>query len=199
VIAATGCTASTPDDRPEKPARPSFLDLAEPAATKCTGTLGAVEIEGDLLVPRKKSCRLNGTAVAGRVTVSLGASLVARDARFGEGVGAHAFDRVKLLGGRVPGRPRDWGYGNDAESDQMVDFVFDGGGHVAVHEGPSDGEYYFLDNTGRVEVIGLRLDLGGVYCAGNTHRPTVRGISAESPGVLQGQCAGLRNFGQSDF
>ena len=193
------CTASTSKNEPRRPAQSSYLELAEPMATKCTGTLGAVQVDGDLLVPRGRSCRLNGTAVGGRVTVSPGASLLARDARFGEGISAHAFERVELLGGRVEGRPRDWSYGNEAEDDQIVDFLFESGGDVAVRYGPSHGRYYFLENTGQVEVVGLGLDLGRVYCAGNTHPPKVRDVSGESPGVLHGQCAGLRNFGDSDF
>lgn len=198
-LSVLGCTGPAPTEEDREHPGSSYLDLREPGATRCSRTLGAVHIDGDLLVPRDRSCRLEGTAVAGRVTVSFGATLVATDARFGEGIGAHSFDRVALLGGRAEGRPRSWSYGNRAEADQVVDFVFDSGREVELRDGPSDGRYYILGTTGRVEVVGLNLDLGRVYCAGNARRPRVRAVSGESPGVLQGQCAGLRNFGDSDF
>lgn len=203
-VLLAGCTSPVPTPEESEQsradrARSGYLDLEEPAATRCVGDLGAVEVEGDLRVPGDRTCRLEGTAVAGRVTVSRGASLLATDARFGEGISAHGFDRVELLAGRAEGRPREWSYGNLPESSLVVDFVLDGGRDVVITEGPSDGHYYLLDNSGRVEVSGLYLDLGGVTCLGNTRRPVVRGISAETPGVLDGQCAGRRGFGQSDF
>lgn len=171
----------------------------EPAATVCDDRLGAVDVAGDLLVPRDSTCRLEGTTVGGRVTVAYGASLLTQDARFGEGISAHSFDRVVLRGGRAEGRPRNWYYDDLEESANAVDFVFDGGRSVVIEAGPTNGTFYILDIIGRVEVSGLFLDVGRLYCAGNTRTPFVRRISAESPGVLQGQCAGLKNFGQTDF
>ena len=202
---ALGCTADPDPDDAEGPKRESkreskFLFLDEPAATPCKGTLGAVEIEGDLIVPRDRTCRLNGTAISGRTIVSKDSSLVAHDSRFGEGISAQSFRRVDLRGGPVEGRPRTWNYDNDAEELKQPDFVFDGGRNVAVHDGPINGNYYFLGITGQVEVVGLYLDLGSVYCAENSNRPVVRGISAETPGVLRGECASNgRAFGDTDF
>jgi hypothetical protein len=193
-----GCSGS--DSDPGSTSADTSPEVVEPAATRCAGTIGAEDVDGDLIVPPKKSCRLEGTAVFGRVTVSPGASLVAVDAGFGEGISAHYFDRVELLGGHAPDRPDDW-YLSQEPSSKMVDFVFDGGRDVVVRDGygNGNGQYYLLGNTGQVTIVGLSLDLGRIYCAGNTRPPKVRGISAESPGVLKGQCAGLKNFGVSDF
>ncbi len=211
-VLLTGCSAAPPttDGTQEQGGTPGrggaqgkggYLELEEPAATRCVGKLGAIEVEGDLLVPRDRTCGLEGTAISGRVIVSLGASLYSRDAAFGEGISAHSFRRIELLGGRADGRPRSWDYTQrPPEYDKITDFDFVGGKHVSVQHGPSSGSYHFLNNSGRVEVIGLGLDTGHVYCFGNTRQPVVRDISGETPGVAQGQCAGLRNVDKnSDF
>lgn len=162
-------------------------ESAVPATTKCKGSLGAVQVASDVLVPRGKTCELDGTTISGRVTVSYGATLIARDTHFEEGIGAHLFDRVELRGGSGGGDA--WG----------TDIVLDSGGDVILRNAPVESDYYVIDNTGRVEIVGLSLIEGSVYCAGNARRPIVRNNSAESPGVLQGQCAGLKGFGVSDF
>lgn len=162
-------------------------ESAVPATTKCKGSLGAVEVASDVLVPRGQTCRMDGTTITGRVTVSYDATLIARDAHFEEGIGAHLFDRVELRGGSGGGRT--WG----------TDIVLDSGGDVILRDAPVESDYYVIGNTGRVEIIGLSLIEGSVYCAANARRPTIRDNSAESPGVLQGQCAGLKGFDASGF
>ncbi|WP_243057353.1 hypothetical protein [Nocardioides sp. SR21] len=180
VLLLAGCSGS--DDAGPEQAR------AASSATKCDGTVRDIEIEGDLLVARKKTCTLEGVTVEGRVTVSRYATLVARDTHFDDGISAHEFDRVEVRGGSSGGTPV-----------QPADFLFDGGGDVVLRDAPVESAYYVLHSTGKVEIVGLSLIEGSVYCAGNTRRPEVRDISAESPGVLKGQCAGLKNFGVSDF
>lgn len=172
----------------------------EKRATACDGTIGAETISGDLVVPRNESCRLEGTAVDGRTTVEPGASLVAVSAYLGEGVGAHSYRKVELLGDRVEGRSRNWRYDYaDPFTSRQRDYVFDGGRSLVIRDGDPNGSYHVHDTRGRVEIVGLDLDLGSIFCAGNERRPTVKRVSAESPGVLGGQCAGIRNFGESDF
>ena len=174
-----GCSGSDGAEPEQAPAASS--------TTKCDGTVRDTEIDGDLVVGRDKSCTLDGVTVEGRVTVSPGASLVARGVDFDEGLSAHGYDRVELRGSSA------------GEQSRQVDFVLDGGRELVVRGGPVNGQFYVLDTTGRVEISDLVLDLGRVYCARNVHDPVVRNISAETPGVLQGQCAGLKNFGESDF
>ncbi|VXB49033.1 hypothetical protein [Nocardioides sp. AX2bis] len=204
LLSGCGGAPSSDEDTPRKGgarAQGGYLEVREPAATRCVGELGAVEVEGDLLVPRDRTCELEGTAIGGRTIVSSGASLYARDSEFGEGISAHWFRRVELLGGRAEGRPRAWSLAQTPpEYSKVTDFDFVGGGRVSVQDGPGNGSYHFLNNSGRVEVTGLGLDLGHVYCFGNTRRPVVSGISGESPAVVQGQCAGLRSLTpDSDF
>lgn len=206
VILLAGCTSDPSADSPDGSGPPvagnadgALAIPEEPAPTTCDGSLGAVEISGGLLVPRNGTCRLEGTAVDGRTSVARGASLLSKDARFGEGISAHASDRVVLRGGRAAGRPRSWNYAALDKGSNIVDFVFSGGRDVIIRDGPINGAFYIFDNTGRVEVSGLYLDLGRVRCSGNARTPVVSRISSETPSVLQGQCAGLKNFGQTDF
>lgn len=62
------------------------LAAASPAqaqlTTTCVGTAGAVTVPGDLVVPKGKSCNLDGTTVEGKVRVQSGADLVAANATF---------------------------------------------------------------------------------------------------------------------
>lgn len=178
LLLLAGCTGSGTE-----------TDGDEPASSQnrtCRGSLGAEEVDGDLVVPRDATCRLDGTIVRGRTTVGIGATLIARQARLQEGVGAHWFERVELRDVSAP-------------DSRITDFVFDGGGDLVIRGGPYNGRYWVVRNTGRIEITGFPLDIGSIYCAGNRRPPVVRGISAESPGVLQGQCAGLKHFGVSDF
>lgn len=184
ILLLAGCSdaGSDPDTEADEPRAPSH--------TTCRGSLGPEVIEGDLIVPAGKRCELDRTKVRGRVTVEADATLVARKARFGGGVSAHGFERVELQ--------RVWPRG-DSATWRGPDYVFDRGRHLVIRGGDSDASYYVLGNTGRVEIRSLSLDLGGVYCAGNTRPPVVRGVAGETPGVLKGQCAGLKNFGETDF
>lgn len=66
--------------------------------TSCVGTAGAVTVPGDLVVPKGKSCNLDGTTVEGKVRVSSGADLVAANATFNDTVSVAAdgfFDAYK--------------------------------------------------------------------------------------------------------
>ena len=188
-----GCSAAAPVDEDGTTRQAG----REQQPTRCVGTLGAETVQGDLEVPRGRTCRLLGTAVDGRVQVGLGSTLHARSAVFGEGIGAHGFRRVVIEGGKVAGRGPNFVF--EASGSHANDYVFDGGGSLRIEDGDSRGHYYVVDNHGPIVLRGLYLDTGGIYCAGNDREPDVRNISAESPGVLDGQCAGLRNFGDSDF
>lgn len=194
-----GCSAAPSDEKSGSGEKTDPVDPVQPAATVCKDSLGAVEVPGNLTVPRNRTCRLEGTAIGGRVTVNRGASLIATDARFGQGISAHGFDRIELLRGRAEGRPRLWTYETRSTESRVIDFVLSGGRTVNIESGPINGAYYLLGIRGQVTVKGLYLDLGFISCTGNKRTPDVSRISAESVGKLQGQCAGLKNFGQTDF
>lgn len=193
-LAALGACTS---DRPAAPDEPT----TEAAATTCDGAMGAERVAGDLVVPRNATCRLAGTAVDGRTSVEDGATLVGTSAYFGEGISAHSFRRIELREGRVEGRDRTWAdeYAWPESEGRQRDYVFDGGRTLVVRGGDPHGSYHVHDMGRRVEIVGINLDLGSIFCAGNEQRPVVRRISAETPGKLQGQCAGRRGFGDTDF
>lgn len=58
----------------------SVILVVQPASgalvTRCTGVAGAVSVPGNLVVPRDRSCTLEGTTVLGNVTVAAGADLL---------------------------------------------------------------------------------------------------------------------------
>jgi len=163
-------------------------DRSAPAPTRCDGELSDRRVEGDLVVPRGKTCRLDGVTITGRTSVMMLASLRARDTAFGQGVGAHGFRDVRIEGG-APGGPA-----------RVRDYAFGGGESLRLIDVDLNGAYVVTAMVGRVEIRDTYLDLGSVLCHGNAKPPWVRGIRAETPGKLQGQCAGLRNFDpSSDF
>lgn len=177
--------------------------LAADDPVRCTGTIGAREVPGTVIVPAGRTCRLEGTIVRGPVVVRRDATLAARSAVLAGGLHARGFEEVEITGGPVDGRPGDW---RPAHAEQPAEYVLEDGGRVTVTDGNPNGDYRLLRNRGRVEVRGLFFDSGGLTCRGNRQRPVVRRISAETPGVLGGQCSGLRNgvpvpgvWGQTDF
>jgi hypothetical protein len=174
-----------------------------PGPVRCTGTIGAEHVAGKVVVPAGAQCTLAGTEVAGRVVVRRDATLVARSAVLGGGLSARGFERVEIVGGRVPGRERGW-VSDLAEAD--VDHVLADGRDVTITSGNHNADYLLLRNRGSVEVRGFYLGNGSVTCRGNDRQPVVRKMSAETPGVLRGQCSGLRNgapvpgvWGATDF
>lgn len=62
----------------------SVILVVQPASgalqTRCTGVAGAVSVPGNLVVPRDRSCTLEGTTVLGNVTVAAGADLLTEGA-----------------------------------------------------------------------------------------------------------------------
>lgn len=64
--------------------------------TECTGSLGAVTIQGDLDVPKGAACSLQGTRVSGKVTVEGG--LIARTVYIQEDVKADGAEYLGLYG-----------------------------------------------------------------------------------------------------
>ncbi|WP_373813538.1 hypothetical protein, partial [Neisseria dentiae] len=55
----------------------AFSGAAYAETQTCNGTLADISIDGDVLVPARQSCTLNGTGVKGDVKVGRGANLQA--------------------------------------------------------------------------------------------------------------------------
>ncbi len=67
------------------------------ADTVCTGTLGAVTVPGNLIVPAKRTCTLNGTEVVGDVTVNSNGVLNAQSAIMDQNLNTQGFASINLL------------------------------------------------------------------------------------------------------
>ncbi len=71
---------------------------------RCSGTIAARSIDGNVIVPRGKTCRLNGTRVDDNVFVRAGARLIARGVRIGGNIQADDHQLVRVIRREVDGR-----------------------------------------------------------------------------------------------
>lgn len=71
---------------------------------RCSGTIGARSIDGNVIVPRGQTCRLNGTRVDDNVFVRANARLFARGVRIGGNIQAEDHQLVNVLRRKVDGR-----------------------------------------------------------------------------------------------
>lgn len=67
------------------------------ADTVCTGTLGAITVPGNLVVPARRTCTLNGTEVVGDVTVRSNGVLNANAAVMNQNLNTQGFSSINLL------------------------------------------------------------------------------------------------------
>jgi hypothetical protein len=84
----------------------SILVTAGPAHAddrRCSGTVGARSIDGNVIVPSGRTCRLNGTRVDENVFVRANARLIARGVRVGGNVQAENHQLVKVIRRKVAG------------------------------------------------------------------------------------------------
>ena len=71
---------------------------------RCSGTIRAASIDGNVVVPSGRTCTLIGTRVDGNVLVEENATLVARGVRVGGNIQAENHDRVVVRHRKVDGR-----------------------------------------------------------------------------------------------
>ena len=85
----------------------SVLISAGPAYAddrRCTGTIGARSIDGNVIVPAGRTCRLVGTRVDDNVLVKGNARLIARGIRIGGNIQAENHQLVRVIRRRVGAR-----------------------------------------------------------------------------------------------
>ncbi|MGH3024030.1 MAG: hypothetical protein ACRDNI_10270 [Gaiellaceae bacterium] len=85
----------------------SMLVLGGPAYAddrRCAGTIGARTIDGNVIVPAGRTCRLVGTRVDDNVFVKANARLIARGVRVGGNIQAENHLLVRVIGRWVGGR-----------------------------------------------------------------------------------------------
>ena len=147
---------------------------------RCSGTIRAVSIDGDVIVPQGKTCRLVGTRVDGNVKVKRNAKLVARGVRVGGNIQAENHKRVVVQPRAVNGGTRKSRIGGSIQLKQ-------GGGGV-LRRTVTEGDIQLFSNDGRFQVYGNRVG-GNLQCKSNQPRPV--GDNNRVEGDKENQCKGF--------
>ena len=129
---------------------------------RCAGTIGAVSIDGDVVVPQGATCNLIGTRVDGNVKVYRNAQLVAKGARVGGNIEAENHRNVQVV-------PR-WNNGTATRSvvGGSIQLKQGGGGRIISARVGSDVQLF--SNNARFEVRHNVID-GNLQCKSNTPSP----------------------------
>lgn len=147
---------------------------------RCAGTIRAVFVDGDVVVPRGATCRLLGTRVDGNVKVYGGATLLARGVRVGGNVQAENHRRVEVTHRFVNGQLRRSFVDGSIQAKQGR------GGEVRRTVVGSDIQVF--SNRGRWEIYRNVVD-GNLQCKSNDPRPV--GARNRVHGNKEGQCRGF--------
>lgn len=158
--------------------------LTAPAAhaddRTCRGTIGAAQVDGDVVVPRGATCTLNGTRVDGNVLVRANGTLYARGVRVDGNVQAENAKYVVVRERTVDRQVRRSFVGGS------IQLVQGGGGRLLGNV--VDGDVQLFSNDRRFEVRRNVVD-GNLQCKSNTPRPVGGGNRVE--GDKENQCRGL--------
>ncbi|WNV76811.1 hypothetical protein [Geodermatophilus sp. DSM 44513] len=173
------------------------IAVASPALAEdleCRGTLGAVTVTGNLLVPDDATCVLDGTSVLGTIVVKSRSTLqataveatgglqgespstvVVRGSEFGNGV---ALRKAELNAGRIELT------GNTVTGDVQL---AENRNPIRVEDNDVVGSVQAEKNTGGTEITGNRIG-NGLQCQANLPAPVGGGNVAKQK---QGQCVAL--------
>lgn len=162
----------------------------------CSGTIGAISTDDNIVVPGGASCRLEGTRTGGNVLIRGGGTLTALGVRVDGNIQGERHARVTVapLGA---GRPLIDGNiqlerGGPARVDRAT---IDGNLQVEGANGRQtatgnviDGDLQAFGNRGGFEITGNRIH-GNLQCSGNV--PAPHGGQNTVAGDREGQCATL--------
>ena len=165
--------------------------LAEEA---CTGTIGEVAIDDDVVVPDGATCVLEGTVVDGNILVEPNATLRADGVEVGgnvqtdDGGAAH----VTVVNSEVDGNVQVFD-----SSVVVVDATTSGGNiqlegnddDLTVSDNTVDGDVQLFDNDGGAKVVIGNSIGGNLQCEGNDPAPS--GGDNQVEGDAEGQCSDL--------
>jgi hypothetical protein len=150
---------------------------------RCSGTIGARSIDGNVIVPRGQTCRLNGTRVDDNVFVRANARLFARGVRIGGNIQAENHQLVEVLRRKIDGRFVRSRVGSDI---QLTSGRFSEirraviGGNLQSKQNNRqqyavanriDGDLQAFSNRGGYHIHGNVID-GNLQCKSNRPRPT---------------------------
>ena len=167
---------------------------------RCTGSIGAVYVDGNVIVPRGATCTLRGTRVDGNVEVEGNAVLVARGARVQGNIQAANHRRVLVAPRTVNHRVVRSRVGGDVQLESggrghVVRTVV--GGNIQVKQNRLrqvtnrnvvNGDLQAFSNQGGFRIFGNRID-GNLQCKSNDPRPV--GDDNRVSGNKEDQCRGL--------
>ncbi len=157
---------------------------------ECRGTLGAVTIVGNLLVPDDSTCTLDGTYVQGTIVVKSRATLEATGVTATGGIQSQGsrdvIVRNSTLGNSVsvvksePGGTVELS-GSSITGDVQLE---DNRGAVTINSNEISGSVQANKNVGGLEITDNRID-NGLQCQDNNPPPTGSDNTAKQ---AQGQC-----------
>ena len=181
-LALQACEAGAQDDDDDDGPRGGVI---------CLSVIGNTRVEGDLHVLGR--CTLAGTEVRGDVTLYVGGSLTARDARIRGDLEGSRANFVDLQSSRIDGTVELEGLVGDLTTFEGSEIH----GNVELTENRS--ELQILNNDLRRDVVASRntggLEISGnlfeqdLSCDDNTPPPT--GVGNRIEGEAEGQCASL--------
>jgi hypothetical protein len=144
---------------------------------RCTGTIRAVSIDGDVVVPQGATCTLVGTRVDGSVKVYRNATLNARGVQVNGNVQADNFRRVEVTHRTVDGVVKRSRIGGSIQVKQG------GGGEVRRTVVKADIQVF--SNDGRWQIYNNTVD-GNLQCKSNDPAPV--GARNNVDGNKEDQC-----------
>ncbi len=157
---------------------------------ECRGTLGAVTIVGNLLVPDDATCILEGTYVQGSIVVKSRATLQATGITVTGGIQGegprNVVVRSSTIGNSVSVRKSEPGGTVELSNSSITGDVQleDNRGAVTINGNEISGSVQANKNTGGLEITGNRIG-NGLQCQDNNPPPTGGGNIAKQK---QGQC-----------
>lgn len=158
--------------------------LVAPAAVaddrSCTGTIGIISTDKNIIVPSGKTCRLVGTRIDGNVVVERGATLIARGVRVDGSIQAENHRRVEVLPRWVNGKR------NKSLINGSIQLEQGGGGELRRNIVGSDIQLF--SNDGRFTVRRNHVE-GNLQCKGNLPNPVGGGNRVQ--GNKEDQCRNL--------
>ncbi|WP_183094646.1 hypothetical protein [Nocardioides stalactiti] len=129
---------------------------------RCTGTIRAVAIDGDVVVPQGATCTLVGTRVDGNVKVNRNATLYARGVQVNGNVQADDFRRVEVTQRTIDGVVHRSRIGGSIQVKQ--------GGAGVVRRTVVKADVQVFSNDGLWAIYDNAID-GNLQCKSNAPRP----------------------------
>ncbi len=160
----------------------------------CTGTIGAVTIDDDLIVPEDATCVLQGTYIDGNIKVEPGATLRATDVTVKGNVQTDDGDAVEVtvVDSAIDGDVQVFDSSEATVSNTTVGGNVqyeDNDGNLAVLGSDVDGDVQLFDNDGGTKEIRDNIIGGNLQCKANDPAPI--GGNNVVGGNAEDQCADL--------